>query len=175
VVIGLGGLGQFAVQMLRILTPARIIALDVADAALEAARPFADALLRADAADAGQAVLALTGGSGAEAVIDLVGTDQSLRFAAAVVAPYGAIQAIGLGAGSIPFDAHIVSAIRLPWGASLMKPYSGSYRDLAEVIALAQAGRLSASIQRFPLDDASLAFDLLEAGKVSGRAVLIPE
>ena len=75
----------------------------------------------------------------------------------------------------MPFETDIVSSIGLPWGATFMKPYSGSYRDLAEVIALAQEGRLTASIQRFPLDDASLAFDLLEAGKVSGRAVLIPE
>lgn len=175
VVIGLGGLGQFAVQLLRILTPARIIGLDVSDAALDAVRPFADAVIRADAPDVRDAVLAETGRGGADAVIDLVGTNESLRLAARLVAPYGAIQAIGLSAGSLPFEAHVVSEVGLPWGVCLMKPYSGSYRDLAEVIALAQAGRLSASIQRFGLDDAASAFDLLEAGKVNGRAVLIPE
>ena len=175
VVIGLGGLGQFAVQMLRILTPARIIGLDVSGAALDAVRPVADAVLRADAAGVREAVLEKTGSGGAEAVIDLVGTDESLRLAAGIVAPYGAIQAIGLSAGSLPFEAHVVSEVGLPWGVSLMKPYSGTYRDLAEVIALAQAGRLTASIQRFALDDALAAFDQLEAGEVNGRAVLIPE
>jgi propanol-preferring alcohol dehydrogenase len=161
--------------LLRILTPARIIGLDVSDAALDAVRPFADAVLRADEPGVRDAVRAETGGGGADAVIDLVGSDESLRLAARIVAPYGAIQAIGLSAGSLPFEAHVVSEVGLPWGVSLMKPYSGSYRDLAEVIALAQAGRLSASIQRFGLDDAPRAFDLLEAGEVNGRAVLIPE
>lgn len=175
VVIGLGGLGQFAVQMLKIMTPAKVVALDVSDGALEIARPMVDAVLRADAGTAAQDVLAVTGPGGAEVVIDLVGTEQSLRLAACVVTPYGAIQVIGLGAGSVPFEAHVVSSIGLPWGATLMKPYSGSYRDLAEVIALAQAGRLTATIERFPLADAVRAFDLLEAGKVNGRAVLIPE
>ncbi len=175
VVIGLGGLGQFAVQMLRIMTPTKIVALDISDEALALARPVADAVFRADGAGVAGDVLAITGGRGAEVVIDLVGTDQSLRLSASIVAPYGAIQAIGLSAGSVPFETGIVSSIGLPWGATFMKPYSGSYRDLAEVIALAQEGRLTASIQRFPLNDASLAFDLLESGKVSGRAVLIPE
>ena len=175
VVIGLGGLGQFAVQMLRIMTPAKIVALDISDEALALARPVADAVFRADGIGVAGEVLAISGGRGAEVVIDLVGTDESLRFAASVVAPYGAIQAIGLSAGSVPFETGIDSSVGLPWGATFMKPYSGSYRDLAEVIALAQDGRLTASIQRFPLADATLAFDLLEAGKVSGRAVLIPE
>jgi alcohol dehydrogenase, propanol-preferring len=174
VVIGLGGLGQFAVQMLRIMTPAKIVALDISDDALALVRPIADAVFRADSATIVKDVLAITQNQGAEVVIDLVGTDESLRLSASIVAPYGAIQAIGLSAGTAPFETGLVSSIGLPWGATFMKPYSGTYLDLAEVIALAQDGRLTPSIERFALADASKAFDLLEAGKVAGRAVLIP-
>jgi alcohol dehydrogenase, propanol-preferring len=175
VVIGLGGLGQFALQMLRIMAPAKIVALDISDDALALARPVVDAVFRADGVTVAKDVLAITKNQGAEVVIDLVGTDASLRLSASIVAPYGAIQAIGLSAGSAPFETDVVSSIGLPWGATFMKPYSGSYRDLADVIALAQDGRLTARIERFALQDATAAFDRLEAGKVSGRAVLIPE
>ena len=174
-VIGLGGLGQFAVQLLKVMTPARVAALDIAEPALAAAREAgADAALRADAPDAAERLLALSGGRGFDAVIDFVGSDASLRLAAAIVAPFGAIQAIGLSGGALPFDASDVSPVGLPWGVTLMKPYSGSYRDLDEVIALARDGRLRANLQRFSLDDAVEALDRLEAGQIGGRAVLIP-
>jgi propanol-preferring alcohol dehydrogenase len=174
-VIGVGGLGQFAVQMLRLLTAARIIAIDISDAALALVADTADVTFRADRTDIAKVILAETEGRGVEAVIDLVGSDQTLRLASSVVAPYGAIQAIGLSGGSAPFETTLASSIGLPWGATFMKPYSGTYRDLAEVIALARGGKLKTTIQRFRLDDAVTALDELAAGRIRGRAVLIPQ
>jgi alcohol dehydrogenase, propanol-preferring len=174
VVIGVGGLGQFAVQILKLLTAAKIIALDVSDAALAMVADTADVTLRADSAEAAASVMAATQDLGAEAVIDLVGSDATLRLASSILAPYGAIQAIGLAGGSAPFETTLSSSIGLPWGATFMKPYSGSYRDLVEVIALARAGKLKATIQRFRLDEAVNALDALAAGRIRGRAVLIP-
>ena len=174
VVIGVGGLGQFAVQMLRLETAAKIVAVDISENALSLVSRYVDATIRADTQDAAEQILSVAGPGGAEVVIDLVGNDASLRLAASIVAPYGAIQAIGLNAGTLPFEADQRSSVSLPWGVTLMKPYSGSYRDLSDVIALAQAGKLDASIIRFPLDEAVSAFDQLEAGNISGRAVLMP-
>ena len=174
-VIGLGGLGQFAVQLLKILTPAKVIAVDIADAPLAAARAAgADVAIRADKSSIAEELLMQTGGDGFAGIIDFVGTDETLRLAASVLAPFGAIQAVGLSGGNIPFEAADISTIGLPWGASLMKPYSGSYRDLADVIALAQAGRLQPNIETFALDQAITALDRLESGSISGRAVLVP-
>lgn len=174
-VIGLGGLGQFAVQMLKIMTAAQVVAIDIADAPLDLALASgADLAVRSDAPDAAAQLLAATAASGFDAVIDFVGTDATLRLAAATVAPFGAIQAVGLSGGGLPFEASDLSTIGLPWGVTLMKPYSGTYRDLSEVIALASAGRLRASLQRFALDDAVEALDRLEGGQINGRAVLIP-
>jgi propanol-preferring alcohol dehydrogenase len=161
--------------MLRLLTAARIIAIDISDAALALVADTADVTFRADRTDIAKMVLAETEGRGVEAVIDLVGSDQTLRLASSVVAPYGAIQAIGLSGGSAPFETTLASSIGLPWGATFMKPYSGTYRDLAEVIALARGGKLNATIQRFRLDDAVTALDELAAGRIRGRAVLIPQ
>ncbi|MFD2578433.1 zinc-binding dehydrogenase [Novosphingobium colocasiae] len=114
--------------------------------------------LRADDPELAGRILDLTDGRGVEAVIDFVGIDATLRLAAAVVAPGGAIQMVGLSGGSLPVEAGDVSTVGLPWGATVSKPYSGSYRDLAEVIALAREGRLT------PQDRA------LRAGRCRGRA-----
>lgn len=174
VVIGVGGLGQFAVQLLRLLTPARIVAVDISQSALGLVARYIDHGFEAGQEGLAKSILAVTENGGAEVVIDLVGNNASLALAAAVVAPYGAIQAIGLNGGTLPFESDIMSSVALPWGATIMKPYSGTYRDLTELIALARNGKLNATIHTFPLDDAVAAFDLLAAGQISGRAVLIP-
>lgn len=175
VVTGVGGLGRFAVQILAELTPARIVAVDLDDGALGAAGVLgAHKTLRADAPDVAERILAMTDGRGVEAVIDFVGIDRTLRLAASILAPGGAIQMIGLSGGSLPVDAGDVSSVGLPWGATVSKPYSGSYRDLSEVIALACEGRLTPSIERFDLDQAVTALDRLERGGIDGRAVLVP-
>ena len=172
-VIGVGGLGQFAVQFLRELTDAKIIAIDISEQALLAVEPFTD--MQVIASDTtGEKILDYTAQTGVDVVIDLVGNDQSLRLASSIIAPYGAIQVVGLSGGSIPFEAGQVSSVDLPWGASIMKPYSGSYQDLADVIALANAGKLKAAIETYPMQNAVSAFDSLECGGVCGRAVLIP-
>ncbi|MCB2050413.1 MAG: alcohol dehydrogenase catalytic domain-containing protein [Novosphingobium sp.] len=174
-VIGLGGLGQYAVQLLKVMTPATVVAVDISDAALATARAVgADFTFRADGDDIVDQLREQSRGAGFAGIIDFVGSSQTLRLATSVVAPFGAIQAVGLSGGDIPFEAADISSIGLPWGVSLMKPYSGSYRDLADVIALARAGRLQANIELFPLDQAVAALDRLESGGMSGRAVLIP-
>lgn len=174
-VIGLGGLGHFAVQLLKIMTPARVVAIDIADGPLAAAREVgADVTLRADEEDVVKRLLDLTAGAGIAGIIDFVGSEGSLRLAASVIAPFGGIQAVGLSGGGIPFEAADISSVGLPWGVSLMKPYSGSYQDLCDVVALASRGLLRPNIRTYSLNDAIAALDELEAGAINGRAVLLP-
>jgi propanol-preferring alcohol dehydrogenase len=58
--------------------------------------------------------------------------------------------------------------------ARVVIPFWGTRAEMAEVIALAQAGRIQAHIERFPLANANAAYDKLEAGKLSGRGVVMP-
>ena len=174
VVIGLGGLGNLAVQLLRATTATRIIALDISAAAIEAARPWADLALRADEPTTAKQIAALTAGFGADVVLDFVGTDTTLSQAAELVGRYGAIRVVGLSGGTYPYLAQSANN-PLPRGVTLMCPYSGTYGDLAEVVALARRGDIKPLVTRFPLARAIEAFDALEAGKIRGRAVLIPE
>jgi propanol-preferring alcohol dehydrogenase len=173
VVIGAGGLGKMAAQILRALTPAEVIVLDISDAALRSLEGSAHHTLRADDADAAERVLELTGGAGAEAVLDIVGADETLALSAQIVAPGGAIRAIGLAGGTLPV-ATSPADLALPWGVSVTRPYSGTYNDLAEVIALARSGTVAPKPVRFDLEQALTAFDRLAEGEIDGRAVLVP-
>jgi alcohol dehydrogenase, propanol-preferring len=173
VVLGAGGLGRMAIQILRAITAARVIVLDVRDAALETVRADVDAVLRADDPTVAEQVLTATGGSGAEVVLDLVGTDATLALATGIVAHYGAVRAIGLSEGNFSFETS-QGAQSLPWGASLTRPCSGTYQDLVEVVALAASGHLRPAVRTYALDEALTALDDLEAGRLSARGVLVP-
>lgn len=172
VVIGLGGLGHLAIQMLRALTAARIVALDVNAGALDAVRDHVDLALNSKAEGVAEQILAFTGDYGADVVLDFVGNDATLRLASGVIARYGAIRVPGLGCGVLPFETAQSSTI-LPWGASLTKPYSGTYDDLHQIVDLARSERIRPVIQRYDFAQALHALDDLEEGKVRGRAVLI--
>ena len=172
VVIGIGGLGQFAVQMLRELSTATVVALDVRDSALDSVRDKVDYAFHADASDIVDQVLGAVGEYGAEFVLDLVGDSASMALAGHIVAPYGAIRVPGLSDGVFGFDTSMTQT-SLPWGASIVRPYSGTYKELHELVALAQTGRISANVIPYSFDHAIDAFDDLEAGKINGRAVIM--
>ncbi|HTQ72282.1 MAG TPA: zinc-binding dehydrogenase, partial [Acidocella sp.] len=59
-------------------------------------------------------------------------------------------------------------------GCEVVIPYWGSRTELMEVIALAEAGRISAEVETFPLDEAVDVYQRLREGRIHGRAVLIP-
>lgn len=171
VVVGAGGLGHLALQILRALTPARVVVMDISDDALEAVRAHADVCVRSDSPDAADTVLAATGGAGADAVLDFVGVDATLRLDADMVAPYGIIRIVGQGGGHLSLQADPLTF--LPRGVTVVaRPYSGSFMDLRQAVALARSGDLAPAVTRYPFDQALVALDDLAAGRIHGRAVL---
>jgi propanol-preferring alcohol dehydrogenase len=173
VAVGIGGLGHMGVQLLRATTGATIVAVDTDEARLAQATELgADRVVQAGPA-AAEEIVALTGGRGADVVLDFVGAQPTLELAAATIGSRGRIVAVGLAGGSIPFAASGFPA-GLPWGASIVRPYAGTRRDLQEVVALARQGRIDVHVTRFPLEEARAVLDSLEAGEIPGRAVLVP-
>ncbi len=173
VVIGLGGLGHLGLQILAATTGARIIALDIDESKLAAAREHgADLVLKSDD-DAAPRILDETGGYGADVVIDFVGVQPTVDLAAQVIAPEGLIRFVGLGGGKLSFGADADGA-SLPWGVNVQRSYGGTRVDLLEVLALARQGKLTVETVRYPLADFQQAFDDLEAGRIAGRAILVP-
>lgn len=166
-VIGLGGLGAYGVQFLKILTQARIFALDVAPARLDLAHELgADHVIASDDRAAEQ-IMDLSGGRGADVIIDFVGTNATLATAAKVSRAQGRIILVGMEGGYLPMG----------WGSTASSCEFaislGSKRaDLREVCQLAADDRLRIDIERYAFDDVETAYANLRAGKLGGRAVV---
>ncbi|MCZ9353518.1 NAD(P)-dependent alcohol dehydrogenase [Streptomyces mutabilis] len=169
VVIGAGGLGHVAIQLLRALTSARVVALDVSEDKLRLAREVGAHETVLSDERAADAVRELTGGLGAEAVFDFVGAAPTVRTAGAVAAVEGDVTLVGIGGGSIPVGFGL-----LPFEVSVSAPYWGSRGELIEVLDLARSGAVSVHTETYSLDDAPLAYERLHEGKVNGRAVILP-
>lgn len=170
VVIGAGGLGHMAIQMLAALSPAKVIAVDTAADKLELAREVGAAFGVSADTSAAPMIIELTHGQGAELVVDFVGADSTLALGAKVVRKQGHLTVVGLAGGKLPFDF-----FALPYECSLATTYWGTLPELMEVIALAEAGTIKPHIQSFPLDQAVEAYRLLKQGKLAGRAVIDPQ
>lgn len=174
VVIGVGGLGHMALQILRATTACRIVAVDTdADRLAAAKRHGADECVRSDAS-ALAALMQLTDGLGASVVFDFAGVSPTLALANAAVATYGAVVLVGLGAGAFSVVADAPPAGQPRWGVTLVRPYGATTRDIFETIGLAQRGKLKADLERHDLTDAPAVLASLVEGRVRGRAVLIP-
>ena len=168
-VIGAGGLGHMAIQLLRALTPAEVIAVDTSAGKLALAREVGATHPVPSGDDAAARIRAVTGGRGVELVLDCVGAEATLKLAAASLRPRGHLSVIGLALGTLPF-----SFFTVPYGASVGTSYWGSIAELQEVVSLARAGRLKVHVETFPLANVSDAYDRLRKGTLSGRAVIVP-
>ena len=76
---------------------------------------------------------------------------------------------VGIAGGTLP-----ISFFTIPYEVSVATTYWGSLPELQGVLALAQAGAISAHVQRFSLDEAPVAYERLAAGQIEGRAVIVP-
>ncbi len=169
VVIGVGGLGHLALQMLKSLTAARIIGVDRnEDKCAHARRSGADQALIAGAGTADR-IRALTGGLGAALVIDLVGNNSTLKLARSVLAMGGQLQIVGVGGGTLPLSFH-----EMPRDSSVTVPYAGTIQDLNGVVHLAHTGHVHADILRIGYEEIGRCYADMEAGRLKGRAVLVP-
>lgn len=170
VVIGVGGLGHLAVQFLKVLSPATVIAVDVsADRLAHALEVGADHAVASDDRTI-EAVAALTAGSMADLVIDFVGRDETLALAAASGAVGGQITLVGAAGGTLPFGLGR-TAVESQVGAVRM----GSLPELEEVVSLVGSGQVQVHATPFPLGSADEVYDRLRRGEIVGRAVLVPE
>ena len=170
VVIGVGGLGQMAIQILRALNAATtIVAVDTSADKLEIAKRMGadEVLLSGDKAV--KRIKDMTRGQGAELVLDLVGVNPTLQMAAQVARVLGHLTIVGLGGGALPVN--FFSPAR---ECSVAAPFWGTIPELIEVINLAQAGKIKMLVEHFPLERAAEAYHLLHDGKIRGRAVVTP-
>ncbi|MHA6761416.1 NAD(P)-dependent alcohol dehydrogenase [Streptacidiphilus sp. PAMC 29251] len=169
VVIGTGGLGHVAIQLLRAMSSTRVIALDVNEDKLAFARSVGAHETVISDAGAAEKVRALTAGAGAQLVLDFVGAPPTLATAGAVAAVEADVTIVGIGGGTLP-----VGFGSLPYEVSVTAPYWGTRAELIEVMDLARTGALAIEVETYDIDQAPLAYERLHAGKITGRAVILP-
>jgi propanol-preferring alcohol dehydrogenase len=170
VVIGVGGLGHAAVQLLRAMTACRVVAVDNRAAALALADRSGAHLATPATPDAPRVIRAATTGQGADLVLDFVGSAETLALAVSVLATDSDLVVIGSGGGHLP-----LAKSRLPQGTRISMPFWGTLPELSDVVGLAQQGLLHVEVERFGLSEAPQAVAALRSGRLAGRAVLIPD
>jgi NAD+-dependent secondary alcohol dehydrogenase Adh1 len=169
VVIGAGGLGHIGIQCLAALTATTIIVVDRNPDALKLAEELgAQHTVVADGQHV-DAVKDLTGGAGAEVVLDFVAEQGAEHDGFALTRRAGSYFVIGYG-GQIQIPTlDIISTAR-----NIIGNIVGTYNDLAELMVLAHAGKVTLHTKVYPLDSALEALDDLDNGRVRGRAILVP-
>jgi len=169
VVIGAGGLGHIGIQVLEALSPAELIVIDRnADAVKLALTLGADHAVVADGSQVDQ-VMELTGGFGAEVVLDFVGENGSTAEGLAMTRRAGDYHVIGYGENVDVPTIDLVSAEK-----NIVGNLVGSYNDLCDLMSLAARGAVNLHTQTYALDDFQSAIDDLDNGRVRGRAILVP-
>jgi propanol-preferring alcohol dehydrogenase len=169
VVIGTGGLGHVAVQILRAMTSATVVALDVNDEKLQLARDVGAHHGFLSNTDAIDKIKALTAGRGAHAVFDFVVVQPTIDLGQAVVRVDGDHVLVGVGGGTTK-----AGVLASPYDSSVRSPYWGSRSELFEVLELARSGAIHVETEVFSLDDAPQAYERLHQGNLRGRAVIVP-
>jgi propanol-preferring alcohol dehydrogenase len=171
-VIGLGGLGQYGLKLLRLLSGCPVIAVDVSDQKLALARGLgAEVVLNGRDPQLAACLKELTHGHGVAAAFDFVGSDATLALAIGATRALGKVTQVGLAGGSARLKVLESSAFEVTFEATLW----GTIKELREVLALAESGRLSPIALDFePLDGINDVYARVKRGEVAGRAVIRP-
>ena len=157
-VIGAGGLGQYAIRYLRLLSDAHVTALDLSEAK------------QATAIESGahEATGELGDGARFDLVIDFIGAESTLQAAANSIAKLGTVSVVGLAGGSVPFGFGAV-----PLEARFVASVWGSRSQMNELLDLARKEpTIVQPVEVMALADAQAAHDRLRSGDVRGRIVL---
>jgi NAD+-dependent secondary alcohol dehydrogenase Adh1 len=167
-VLGAGGLGHIAIQLLKHLTPADVIAVDLAEEALKLAQELGVDHTVSGGQTAVDAVRDISNG-GVRAVIDFVGDDDTPRQAIDMLRRGGSYYLVGYGG-----DLHVPTTTIVANELSIVGNLVGTHSELQELVWLAAAGKVQLRTRRYPLGDINKAVDDLRSGHLIGRAIVVP-
>jgi propanol-preferring alcohol dehydrogenase len=173
-IVGIGGLGYYAVQYAKILgQSADVIAFDRKDEKIELAKEIgADFIINtsSDISKVKDEVSAITKGNGIDVIIDCVGAENTVSNSIRLLNKGGTLVVVGLFGNQITFPLVLSVINEYKVHGSLW----GNYNELREVIKLASKGKLKHKINRFALGDINKAINKLQNGEILGRAVIVP-
>lgn len=172
VLIGAGGLGHIGIQALRAQSATRIVVVDRSQGALDHAKEWGadDVVVALPDHSHVEQIMELTGGKGANVVIDFVGEGGAQQDAVDLLAVHGTDFLVGYG-GTLEVD--ILNRALFP-EASYVGCQLATYTEMVELLELTRSGRVKLSKSVFPLDDVNDAISALREGTAIGRGVLVP-
>jgi NAD+-dependent secondary alcohol dehydrogenase Adh1 len=168
VVIGAGGLGHIGIQCVAALSAASVIVVDRNPDALKLAEQLGATHTVVADGNHVAAVQELTKG-GAHVVFDFVAEQGAENEGWAMTRRAGSYYVIGYGG-----ELHIPTLDVIGTERNVVGNIVGTYNDLAELMVLAQAGKVTLHTRTYPLAQAPEALADLDAGRVRGRAILVP-
>ncbi|WP_404382998.1 zinc-dependent alcohol dehydrogenase family protein [Knoellia locipacati] len=162
VVVGAGPIGLSVIMGAKLFSPARVVAVDLADSRLEAAKQFgADVVINPSREDAVEIVKSLTGGLGADVAVEAVGVPESFEQCTALVRPGGTVANAGVHGG--PAVLHLedlwIKDVTITTG--LVDTYSTP--TLLKLVASHQIDLARFVTHRFAMDDFMEAYDVFSA------------
>jgi alcohol dehydrogenase, propanol-preferring len=172
VIVGTGGLGLMAIQLAKAVTAARIIAMDLDDKKLEVAKKEgADIIVNSKKEDPLKAVMQSTDKLGADAVIDFVNASKTVETDMQFLRRRARLVLVGLFGGELR-----LSLVTMPTRAyRLIGSYTGTLSEMIELVSLAERDVIKPVVSnRFKLDQAGEALQMLKDGKLVGRGVINP-
>ena len=173
VIVGAGGLGLMAIQLAKAVTGSKIIAMDLDDEKLTAAKKNGadDTINSKKEEDPIRAVMELTDKMGADAVIDFVNASKTVETDMQFLRKRAKLVLVGLFGGELK-----LSLVSMPTRAyRLIGSYTGTLSDMTELISLAKRGVIKPLVSnRFKLSQATEALTMLKEGKIIGRGVMNP-
>jgi NAD+-dependent secondary alcohol dehydrogenase Adh1 len=168
-VIGIGGVGHIALQLIRVLGASSVIAIDTDERRRRLAQNLGADEVLGEQADVAGSVRELTGGRGADVVFDFVGTEETHALALQTLARRGIFSVVGYG-GTISLPSVGMIAEETAIVGNLV----GSWIDLWELLQLHGRGAVTLLTETHPLEEVNDVLDKLREGEVTGRAVLVP-
>jgi propanol-preferring alcohol dehydrogenase len=169
-VIGIGGLGHLAVQILRATTSAIVVAVDPRPEACALAERLGAHHTAMAVDDALARLSSATGLTGADVVLDFVGSDETMRLGGEALVPGGRLVVVGGARGTMT----VGKGLAMPLGWQVSAPFWGSREDLVAVVDLARKGLLDPVIEEVPFSQVPEAYRRLHDGEVTGRIVIVP-
>jgi propanol-preferring alcohol dehydrogenase len=161
-----------SIQLVRAVTAARIIAIDIDDKKLQVAeKEGADIVVNSKKEDSIKVVMELTDNLGVDAVIDFVNATKSVEADMQILRRRAKLVLVGLFGGELR-----LSLVTMPTRAyKIIGSYTGSLQDMIELVSLANRGLVKPVVSnRFKLDQAGEGLQMLKDGKIVGRGVINP-
>jgi propanol-preferring alcohol dehydrogenase len=161
-----------AIQLAKAITGSKIIAMDLDDEKLKAAkRNGADISINSKKDDPIKSVMEITDKMGADAVIDFVNASKTVETDMQFLRRRAKLVLVGLFGGELR-----LSLVSMPTRAyKLIGSYTGTLSDMTELVSLAERGVIKPLVSnRFKLNQATEALTMLKEGKIVGRGVINP-